>query len=266
MSKQNMFLYGNAELLEKFAEHFSKLAESGDNVPEKIVYTVDDTCESSSIKRSARKIFFEKFNGNKIIKKVAFDTRRVNQSSQRNPRANLQNWHRTDPFVSQKLDSKIKTFSKLNDVLNTISSEFENDKDYIGSYASELHEHVKRGLRTEIKDGDYFDPHLSYLEQLVFARYRLSMDDLQKKSSSELKNAILAKDESLVNKASEKKSEQSKVSVSAAPTGSLKTNGVSEYNHENIIQALFGGSHFRKANEKKVQRTITITINDEVKE
>lgn len=265
MSKQNMFLYGNAELLEKFAEHFSKLAESGDNVPDKIVYTVDDTNESSSIKRSARKIFFEKCNNTKPIKKVAFDTRRVNQSSQRNPRANLQNWHRTDPFVSNQLDEKLKTFSKLNDVLNTIADEFTNDKDYIGSYASELHEHVKRGLRTEIKDGDYFDPHISYLEQLVFARYRLSMDDLQKKSSYELKTAILAKDENLINKISEK-SEQSKVSVSAAPTGSLKTNGVSEYNHENIIQALFGGSHFRKVNEKKVQRTITITINDEVKE
>jgi hypothetical protein len=35
---------------------------------------------------------------------------------------------------------------------------------------------------------------------------------------------------------------------------------------KNIIEAIFGNNEFRRDGEKKVQRTITISITDEVKE
>ena len=114
----------------------------------------------------------------KSIKKVAFDTRRVDQKKTRNPRTNLQYWHRSDPFIDDESQIKINIFSKLAAVLGDIKDEFGTRPDWHESYARILHDAVNRVLRIKQGDNDIDLAQLGYLEQLLDARYRLSMNEL----------------------------------------------------------------------------------------
>src|SRR5579864_3037321 len=49
--------------------------------------------------------------------KVAFDTRRIDQETEYNPRRGLQNYNRSEAFVSEAISQKIINFSKLRKVL-----------------------------------------------------------------------------------------------------------------------------------------------------
>lgn len=136
----------------------------------------------------------------KPLVKNAFDTRRVNSDTDFNPRRNLQNYHRSTPFISEAAAEQLKTFFKLKTAVDLIKEDFIGDPDWLDSYARILSTALDKTLRTEQKDMDFFQPQLDYLNEMLYLRYRLKDNDIAKMSDSELKNAILSKDEKLLYK------------------------------------------------------------------
>jgi hypothetical protein len=263
ISDQKLTLSGNAELLSRISEDFYELAKAGAvEIPVKRIYIIDCEEEPSSIKRSARKAALVKIASNQTIKKFAIDTRHIDQEEQRNPRKALQYWHRSDQFIDEEMQSKLNIFAKLNTVLDDIKAIYGKEAEYHDSYARVLSDHIGRTLRIKQGDQDIFAPQVSYLEQLLFARYRLSMEEISKMSSLDLKKAILAKDEDLLKRGTYL---ENTGGINKSSVGPLVITGDKTV-QQNLVEAIFGNNDFRRDGEKKVQRTITISIIDEVKE
>lgn len=240
-----------SNLLNKFSKDYTHSNLIGKSC---IAYTVIGTDEDQSIESTARLAFLKSLN-NPIIKQ-AFDTRKINQETERNPRGNLQFYHRTDPFISEEDQNKINLFSKLTQPLNEIKQSFGSTPEYLNSYARVLLEAVDNVLR--VKDGqlDIFRPQMEYLSQILFLRYRLSNEDLEQKTPGELKKIILAKDETLL-----KRGLMPLPNLTTSASQITKTTNINS--PENLVQALFQ-PNLRLNGEKTVERTITITIKDSV--
>jgi len=248
-------LDGNCTLLNKIATDYGKLVEAGaEEICANRLYKVECSSETAVIIRSARKTVFSGLTSG--FKKVAFDTRRTDRE-ERNPRSNLQHWTRSASFTPEEDQKQINAFSKLVAPLSDIKKSFDGEQDYFKSFARELHDNVNRVLRLDIKDGDTHYSQLNYLEQLLFARYRLSVDNILAMGEIELKNRILEKDETLMKRGVQVDKNQIKSGFSV----DVSKNGMAT--QENIINAIFGAS-VRKAGEKNVERTVTITIRDTV--
>jgi len=263
ISDQKLTLEGNAELLSKLTDDFYQLAISkAKTVPTQRIYRIASASESTFVNRSARKAALRALV-KKPLTKVAIDSRRIDQEAIRNPRRNLQYWRRSGQFVDDDMQDKLNVFAKLMDVLNGVKKDYGTEPEYHDSYVRELYGHVERALRLKTGDKDYFGPQLAYLEQLLFARYRLSMEQLRKQSASEIKQAILSKDEDLLKRG-----------VYLNNTGGLNKNSDKSSSivvdgkttPQNIVEAIFGNNNLRRDGDRKVERTITITITDEVKE
>ncbi len=136
------------------------------------------------------------------LKKVAFDTRRVDQENTYISRRGLQNYHRSEKFISDKLSQQIEAFTKLSKILDTLKQQYSKNYEWNDSYTRILHSATHKALRTLEKDDDFSDAqpsvgNLTYLEELMYLRYRLTIDDLLNMSDENLKKAILDKDEFL---------------------------------------------------------------------
>lgn len=136
--------------------------------------------------------------------KNAFDTRRIDQETTYNPRRGLQNYHRSEPFVSENMQKKIVAFSKLANILNDLKDQYGREPAWQDSYARVLCSSVQKALRIKQGDKDYSEVQpsmasLDYLEELMYVRYRLSAEDITNSDESMLRKAILAKDEFLVS-------------------------------------------------------------------
>lgn len=193
-----------------------------------------------------------------IIVKKAFDTRRINQYTDYNPRRNLQYYHRSDPFITKDASEKIKTFFKLKTAIDAIKEDFTGDPDYLDSYCRILSSALDRTLRIEQKDFDYFQPQLDYLEELLYLRYRLKEDDIKKLNEKEIRDIILDRDEKLLHK---------QIFAQYNTGGLLKNNSYASAqivkDKDALIDKLFGD--VKATNEhKNVKRSITITIDDKI--
>lgn len=196
--------------------------------------------------------------------KIAFDTRRVDQENDRNPRANLQYWHRTDPFITESDEKKLSTFARLMTCLNDIKDEFGTQPEWFESYARQLYDNVNRILRIKQGDLDIFGPQINYLEQLMTARYRMSMEELSNIELGTLKAKLLGKDEALIKRGNYMKE------MGLVADGKKKENIIIDGNggkttQDSIINAIFGNQPIT-SNGKSAERTITITIKDNVLE
>jgi len=185
--------------------------------------------------------------------KNAFDTRRIDQENDFNPRRGLQNYNRSEQFVSEALGQKIKNFSKLKDVLTELKEQYGKEHEWQDSNARVLLSTLNKGLRSGINDGDFSESQPSmasfdYIEELLQVRYRLGFDDLNKLGSSELKRIILTKDEELTHK-----------DVNDALH--ISKNDVATQTYDTLLEKLFGGVKASK-DHPEVERTITITIKD----
>src|SRR5271165_4565471 len=89
--------------------------------------------------------------------KVAFDTRRVDQETAYIPRRGLQNYHRSESFISDSVADKILAFAKLAKILDQLKLEFGRHPEWQDSYTRVLASSVHKGLRTDELDGDYSD-------------------------------------------------------------------------------------------------------------
>lgn len=277
MSTRKLPTTGYVSLVSKFAEDFSELVDYEGQIPFKLKYTVQCPDESGSVVRSARKAELTKMAAQSApLRKFAFDTRRIDQEMERNPRANCQYWHRSEEFITEEQQAKINTFGKLLSVLEDVKKVYGKVPEWHDSYARILYDKIVNTLRIKQGDSDIFGPQLAYLEQLMFARYRLTLEQIDKEGVDDLKKALLAKDEDLVkrgifflNESSVFKDGNSNpvLTQTAAPQSIVIDGSKLQSTQESIVNAIFGKDNVvRKEGEKTVERTITITIRDEVVE
>lgn len=132
------------------------------------------------------------------LTKTAFDTRRIDQNTQYNPRRNLQYYIRGPSFIDSQDESKIESFGKLKAVVASIKDEFIGEPEWFDSYASDL-DHILEKI-FYVADGKNFDFSVSaiqHLEQVLDTRYRLSLEDINKATHDSLRKIIIHKDERL---------------------------------------------------------------------
>lgn len=190
---------------------------------------------------------------NTLIIKNAFDTRRVNQETEYNPRRGLQNYSRSEPFISQALSDKLYNLSKLKNVVGELKQVYGRENEWHDSNARILLSTLDKGLRTDQKDGDYTESQqsvgsLDYIEELLQVRYRLNHDNLKSMASSDLKKIILSKDEALTRKDINHNIE-------------INKSDISKQGYDTLLEKLFGGVR-ATADNKSVERSVTITIKD----
>src|SRR5665213_1428732 len=210
-------------------------------------------CVTRKQARLLRKVAIESINSNNGFKKLAFDTRRVDQEAEYNPRRGLQNYNRSEAFISEGLAQKIKNFARLRDVLDELKTIYGHEHEWQDSNARILLNTLNSGLRTDAQDGDFavnqpgtgsFD----YIEELLHVRYRLGFDDLTKMASSDLKKVILSKDEDLIRKDVKQALEITKQDVA-------------KQGYDTLMEKLFSGAR-ATAENPDIERTISITIRD----
>ena len=188
------------------------------------------------------------------FKKVAFDTRRIDQETEYNPRRGLQNYNRSEAFISEGTAQRVKNFAKLRNVLVGLKNVYGKEREWQDSNTRILLTAIDKGLRTGLQDGDFAIQNqpgvgsFDYLEELLAMRYRLTYDDLIKMGESELSKIILAKDEGLIRTDVQQSLEITKTDVA--------TKG-----YDSLIDKLFDGCK-ASADNPDVERTITITIRD----
>ena len=135
------------------------------------------------------------------IKKVAFDSRFVDQERERNPRENLQYWQRTQEFTPLDVQRKVGVLSKIQKVTGALGATYGNQQEWLQSYARQLDDHLKNA--TMVKDGgvvEVFESQVDYLEQILDTRYLLRLAEVEKMTEEEIGKIILAKDNKLAGK------------------------------------------------------------------
>lgn len=260
MSDKKLPFSGNALLLDKIVTDFNKLIDvNAEEIPKVRVYKIACEEESPIIERSARKCALSAMQESVGFTKLAIDSRRIDQNIERNPRPAIQYFQRSDQFIDNGLQNDINIFSKLLVPLIEIKGSYGDQPEYLDSYSRVLHENLERVLRIKQSDQEYHKPQIEYLKQLVFARYRLSMEEISKLSAMQLKAKILDKDESLIKRGLFLQNTNGpEVKTATIP---VKT-GIEPTTQESIINAIFGNNDIRKGSERSATRTITITISD----
>lgn len=227
--------------LEDFTDLFNLISRGSENI------------SSRKQARSLRKIAFNSSKEDSGFTKVAFDTRRIDQETEYNPRRGLQNYSRSEAFISEALGQKIKNFARLRDALNELKTIYGREHEWQDSNARVLLNTLNSGLRTDAQDGDFATNQpgtgsFDYIEQLLSMRYRLSFDDLSKMGSADLKKVILSKDEDLIRKDVKQALEITK-------------DDISKQGYDTLMDKLFAGAR-ATAEHPSVERTVTITIRD----
>src|ERR1700722_2582360 len=125
-----------------------------------------------------RKAGFNLATSNRGFTKLAFDTRRINQETEFNPRRGLQNYNRSESFITEAMSQKIQNFAKLRKVLVGLKEVYGKDPEWQDSNARVLLTHLDNGLRTFTQDDDFTESQpgvgsFDYLEELLHVRYRL---------------------------------------------------------------------------------------------
>jgi hypothetical protein len=185
--------------------------------------------------------------------KVAFDTRRIDQETEFNPRRGLQNYNRSEQFLTQATANKIVILSKLQNILEDLKAKYGRDPEWQDSKARVLLNTLNSGLRTSTNDGDYSEAQpsvgsLDYIEELLDMRYRLRLENIDKLAESNIKDIILSKDEDL-GKSMQRKAIE------------ITNHDVATKSYDTLLEKMFGGIRATKENPE-VERTVTITIKD----
>lgn len=234
--------------------------------------------ENLSSRQSSFALRKEAFSQNVPMVKNAFDTRRINQETDYIPRRGLQNYHRSEKFVSEAISKKIEGFTRLKITLDKLKLQYGKSSEWQDSYTRVLASAIDKGLRTDQSDGDFSDAQpsmgsLDYLEELMYVRYRLSADNLLTMSDDELCQHILSKDEVLVRQGGNNftnfqvvPSDVSKFSYDGmvdrmlATMAQVMTSYKPPQQDDNLTNKLFGS-----LDNLKGERTVTITIKNSKK-
>ena len=219
---------------------------------------ISDGIENIPVRKQCiilRKYGFNSSICNKGFNKIAFDTRRINQETDYNPHRGLQNYNRSEAFLSESVGEKIKSFAKLRNVLEDLKIIYGKEHEWQDSNARVLLSTLNKGLRTDQQDNDYATNQpaqgsIDYIEELLQVRYRLGTEDLTKLGERDLKTIILSKDEDLINK-----------DVNSALK--ITKNDIGTKTYDTLIEKLFNVQ--ATAENPNIERTVTITIKDSIK-
>lgn len=226
--------------IETISELYAIIAKGAESVP----------ARKQALK--LRKAAFESLVSTDGFTKVAFDTRRINQGTQIIPRRGLQNYHRSDEFISAATDLRLQNLSKVKRALDNLKNKYGNEHEWQDSNARVLLSTIEKGLRSDYQDGDYTESQpgvgsLDYIDELLHVRYRLSFDDICRKSETDLERVILSKDEELTRH--------------GARNVEITKRDVATKSYESLLEKLFEGCK-ASAENPDVERTVTITIRD----
>src|SRR5579864_3843667 len=105
--------------------------------------------------RLLRKTALESVSSGTGFTKMAFDTRRVNQEVDYNPRRGLQNYNRSEAFLTEGTAQRVKNFAKLRNVLNGLKNVYGKEHEWQDSNTRILLTAVDNGLRSDQNDGDF---------------------------------------------------------------------------------------------------------------
>lgn len=261
-------LSDRVQILSLLSKDFLKFASGDHTIPAELTYSFKIDSEPVEIESFARKAALLELS-KPTLKKVAFDTRHINQQTERNPRANLQYFHRSQEFLDTEDEEKMKVFAMLIEPLEEIKSQYQTEPEYFNSFARQLYDNVHNIFK--LAEINAFKPQLEYLSQILYLRYRLTPDMIKSASVPELKQTILKKDENLLKRATTAQLLQSVRGDTAAPSiqvsSALKSDGnASKSTQESIVNAIFGMPLTRKEGEKTITRTITIQLTDKVED
>lgn len=203
--------------------------------------------------RQLRKVALEEVVSGRGFTKVAFDTRRIDQETEYNPRRGLQNYNRSEAFITEAIAQKVKNFAKLRRVLWGLKEIYGKEHEWQDSNARVLLSTIDSGLRTTAQDENFSTTQpgtgsFDYIEELLNVRYRLNLDNIFSMGEAQLKDIILAKDEDLVRKDVRQALEITKQDVA--------TQG-----YDTLMEKLFSGAR-ASAENPNIERSITITIRD----
>lgn len=135
-----------------------------------------------------------------VIQKFAFDSRRMQQETQINPRRNLQYYNRSEPFIGRDLAAQIKNLFKVKTSADNLKEQFLGEHDWFDSNCQILCNALDNTLRIKEGDYDFFQPQFDYMNELLYLRYRLSPDEIEKLSEEAIRERLLSKDEKLLYK------------------------------------------------------------------
>lgn len=203
--------------------------------------------------RLLRKVALESSLSGVGFTKVAFDTRKMDQETEYNPRRGLQNYIRSEAFITEGIAQKVKNFAKLRKVLLELKSVYGKEHEWQDSNARVLLSTVDTGLRTIAQDENFSTNQpgvgsFDYIEELLNVRYRLNNDNLTSMGETDLKKVILSKDEELTRKDVKQALEITKQDVA-------------KQGYDTLMEKLFDGCR-ASADNPDIERTITITIRD----
>jgi hypothetical protein len=222
--------------------------------------------------------------------KLAFDTRRIDQEVEYNPRRGLQNYHRSEPFLSESVAIKLANLIKIKKVLETLKEKYGREPEWQDSYCRVLLNTLNNGLRTNQKDGDYTECQpgvgsLDYIEELLDTRYRLNLEGVSKMADEKITGILLSRDEDLVHKDLNRElginkyntknidRELNKDAKHDEPTivirdrtpqykePEITRHDVATQSYDSLLDKIFDGVRATKEN-KNVERSVTITIKD----
>lgn len=201
--------------------------------------------ESISLRRKAFSQLFQP------LVKQAFDTRRIDQETQYIARRGLKHYNRSDEFITESQQGKIADFKKIKNTVQEIKSVYGKDPNWQDSYCRILLSTLDTALRVNVNDGDFADTQTSvgsfdYVDELLFARYRLDVNNISKYGNEELKSIILNKDKSLFR--------------DAAVT--ITNKDIVTKSYDGLMDKLF--NVFATTENPEVERTVTITIKDKL--
>jgi hypothetical protein len=227
--------------LETISELYALIAKKCENVP----------ARKQALK--LRKSAFNSLLSGQGFTKVAFDTRRIDQGTEIIPRRGLQNYQRSEEFITEAFGKRLQNLVKIKKALVNLKAKYGREHEWQDSHARVLLSTIDKGLRTDYQDGDFTEAQrgvgsLDYIDELLHVRYRLGFDDICRMAEADLERVILSKDEDLT---------RSDVNKSLEITKS----DVATQSYDTLMEKLFGGVKATKDNPE-VERTVTITIKD----
>jgi hypothetical protein len=193
------------------------------------------------------------------IVKVAFDTRHVDQEHDFIPRRNLQEYHNSQAFISENLENKIKNLLKLKDIVVSLRDKYGALPEWQDSYLRVLCNSIERCLRVSQKDGDITNTQpgsITYLEELLYLRYRIVVDQILDTSEETLVKILLNHDPQLRHHDSvlaDTYKEAKSTNTSVKTTGNTK-----------LADQILGGIQLNSEN-LEVERVTTIVIKEKIK-
>lgn len=227
--------------LDEVLELYSLISKGTENV------------SARKLSRALRKAGLASVKTGQGFKKIAFDTRRIDQETEYNPRRGLQNYQRSEAFINEAMSQKVQNFAKLRRAVMGLKQVYGREPEWQESNARVLLSTLDNGLRINAQDEDFAENQpgmgsFDYLEELMHVRYRLSFDDMSRMNESELTRIVLSKDEELIHK-------------NAKQSVQITKQDVVKHGYDALLDKLFDGCRASIQNPD-IERTVTITIRD----